>query len=360
MADLFDILGGALDIAGELGRGRRERDPYLDEPPLPPGIPALPSDPRAIARGIDAIRAHDPAFDEAAFLVHARTVWNRVTSTGVGAGLPQLRDVAVSAVSVGPEIETITVRFGTAAGEQDWVFQRSATVTTDRDPATTANHCPSCGAPLQLDPTGACPYCHTTVIAAPGWALTTRNLLRPMTARDAAVLAMVAQAASPDPYASPAAAPPPPPAASDGVDLAALGTDAYSILACARELVYAVAQARSQRRPALVAGRVGGELAASLEAEVADTTARHRHHILAFLEVTDAVITATSHGDDGDTVTVRMHLNGQEYELADGTMALVEGTQTTHSWTEDWVLLRSNPGASWIAISSTRIDGVAA
>src|ERR1700756_172028 len=36
MADLFDILGGALDIALDMQRGRRERDPYLDEPPLPP------------------------------------------------------------------------------------------------------------------------------------------------------------------------------------------------------------------------------------------------------------------------------------------------------------------------------------
>ena len=357
MADLFDILGGALDIQ----RGRRDRDPYLDEPPLPPGIPALPPDPRAIARGLDAIRAHDPAFDEAAFLVHARAVWSKVTSTGATAALPALRDVAISAVSVGPQIETITVRFGTAAGESDWVFQRSATATTDPDPATKANHCPNCGAPLQLDPTGACPYCHTTVIAAPGWALTTRNQLRPMTARDAAALAMVAQAGNQDPDALPAAPPPPPPAASDGVDLAALGTDAYSILACARELVYAVAQARSKRRPDLVVGRVGGNLAAALSAEAADMTGRHRHHVLAFLEVTDAVITAAERTADGDQVTVRMRLNGEEYELADGTMALVEGTQTMHTWTEDWGLQRAGATSAWIAISSARVtDGAAA
>jgi len=356
MADLFDILGGALDIALDTQRGRRGRDAYADEPPLPPGIPALPPDPRAIARGLDAIRGHDPAFDEAAFLNHTRAVWNKVTSTGVGAGLPVLRDVAISAVSMGPEIETITVRFGTAAGEQDWVFQRSSTAVTDPDPATTANHCPNCGAPLQLDPTGACPYCHTTVIAAPGWALTTQNLLRPMTARDAAALAMVAQASTRDASATPSAPPPPPPAASSGVDLGALSTDAYSILACARELVYAVAQARSQRRPELVTGRVGDDLAAALAAEAADTAARHRHHVLAFLEVTDAVITAV----DGDRVTMRMHLTGQEYELADGSMTLVEGTQTMRVWTEDWVLRRADASAAWVAISSARVDDGAA
>ncbi|HVS40785.1 MAG TPA: zinc ribbon domain-containing protein [Candidatus Dormibacteraeota bacterium] len=355
MADLFDILGGALDIALDMQRGRRERDPYLDEPPLPPGIPALPPDPRAIARGLDAIRAHDPAFDEAAFLAHAHAVWNKVTTTGAGAGLPALRDEAISAVSVGPEIETITVRFGTAAGEQDWVFRRAATAVTDRDPATTANHCPNCGAPLQLDPKGACPYCHTSVLAALGWALTTQNLLRPMTARDAAVLAMVAQATTP---AAPSAPPPPPPAASTGVDLAALGVDAYSLLATARDLVYAVAQARSQRRPDMVASRVDGDLAAALAAEAADMTARHRHHILAFLEVTDAVITATDHAADGDRVTVRMRMNGQEYGLADGGMALVDGTQTQRTWSEDWVLRRAAAGADWVAISTVRVaDG---
>jgi len=350
MADLFDILSGALDIAGELQSGRRRRDADAEPPPLPPGIPALPPDPRAIAAGLDAIRAHDPAFDEASFLAHTRAVWNKVTSTGPGFGLPVLRDVAISAVRVGPEMETITVRFGTAAGEEDWVFQRSATSVTDPDPATTANHCPNCGAPLQLDPTGACPYCHTSVLAAPGWALTARNMLRPMTERDAAVIAMVAAAAAP---ATPQAPPPPPPAASSGVDLGALGADAYSILACAREIVYAVAQARSQRRPEMVASRVAGDLAAALDAEAADTTARHRHHVLAFLEVTDAVITAV----DGDRVTVRMHLTGQEYELADGSMALVEGTQTTRSWTEDWVLRRADASAAWVAIASARVVG---
>ena len=353
MADLFDILSGALDLGGELARARREATlPEL--PPLPPGIPALPPDPRAIAAGFDAIRAHDPGFDEAAFLAHARAVWARVTATAGGIGTP-LRDVAISAVRVGPEIETVTVRFGTAGGESDWVFQRSAAATTDPDPATTANHCPNCGAPLQLDPTGECPYCHSSVLAAPGWALTARTMLRPVTERDVRVLAMVAAASA----AASASSPAPPPAARDGVDLAALGVDAYSLLAVARETVYAVAQARSQRRPALVAGRVGGALATALDTEAADTAARHRHHVLAFLEVTDAVITAASHAGDGVRVTVRMRLTGQEYELSDGTMDIADGTPTMRSWTEDWVLQqRGGATADWVAISSVRVaDG---
>ena len=40
-----------------------------------------------------------------------------------------------------------------------------------------------------------------------------------------------------------------------------------------------------------------------------------------------------------------MHITGQEYELADGSMALVEGTQTMRTWSEDWVLRRADATA---------------
>ncbi|HEV7465962.1 MAG TPA: hypothetical protein VGP96_06660, partial [Candidatus Dormibacteraeota bacterium] len=263
-----------------------------------------------------------------------------------------LRDAAIAAVRAGPSLEAITVRFGTAAGEEDWVFQRSATATTPTDPVAAAGHCPSCGAPLQLDSAGGCPYCHATVLATPGWTLATRNQLRPMTGRDAVALALVAASLAP---ATPAAAPPPP-AAAEGVDLGPMGVDAYSLLASARATVYAVGQARSQRRPALAADRVTGELAAVLHDEAAATAARHRHHVLAFLEVGDAMVTAATHAPEGDRVTVRLRLSGEEYELADATMELAEGTQTVHRWSEDWVFVRTAAAGPWLAASSVRVD----
>ncbi|HEY0409649.1 MAG TPA: hypothetical protein VGE42_05220, partial [Candidatus Dormibacteraeota bacterium] len=340
------IFGGALNL--EPG-GRWRSDP--EPPPLPPGIPALPPDPRAIAAGVAAIRAHDPGFDEAAMVAGARAVWHRATGAPAAAGAP-LRDAAIAAVRAGPSLEAITVRFGTAAGEEDWVFQRSATATTPPDPVAAGGHCPGCGAPLQLDSGGGCPYCHATVLATPGWTLATRNQLRPMTARDAEALALVAASLAPPP---PAAAPPPP-AAVEGVDLGPMRVDAYSLLASARATVYAVAQARSQRRPALVADRVTGELAAALHDEAAATAARHRHHVLAFLEVSDAVVTAATHAPDGDRVTVRLRVSGEEYELADATLQLAEGTQTVHGWSEDWVFVRTAAAGPWLAASSARVD----
>lgn len=358
MSDLFgDLAGGLLDIA--LDRSDRRFQPP-EPPPLPPGIPALPPDPRAIAQGLAAIRAHDPNFDEAMFLTETRALWHRETGATAGPAGPGdgLRDVCISAAKVGPQLETITVRFGTAAGESDWVFQRASGAVTPTGQAGEADHCPNCGAPIELTPTGECRYCHRSLLDAPGWSLVTRNLLRPMTERDAAVLAMVASSMTPDTDPTLIAPPPPPPAAGEGVDTAALGIDAYSLLATARETVYAVAQARSRRTPGAVSAQVGGELAAALSAEAASTAAAHHHHILAFLEVTDAVITAASRGADGDRVTVRMHVSGEEYEIADAGMQLVDGTQTMRTWTEDWGFLRAPGAGDWIAVSSVRVaDG---
>jgi predicted lipid-binding transport protein (Tim44 family) len=157
------------------------------------------------------------------------------------------------------------------------------------------------------------------------------------------------------PAAPPAAPVAPPAAAADGVDVGALGVDAYSLLATARETVYAVAQARSQRRPELVADRVTGELGDALRTEAARMTAQHRHHVLAFLEVSGAVIVAAGHDDGGDRITVRMQLSGEEYELADGGLDVVDGTQTMRTWTEDWVFVRTAASDPWRATSSARV-----
>jgi hypothetical protein len=73
MSELFDLVGGLLDASRDLGLGGRRS--ALEPPPLPPGIPALPPDPNAIARGLGAIRAHDPGFDEAAMVAGPRAVW---------------------------------------------------------------------------------------------------------------------------------------------------------------------------------------------------------------------------------------------------------------------------------------------
>jgi predicted lipid-binding transport protein (Tim44 family) len=46
---------------------------------------------------------------------------------------------------------------------EDWTFQRSSAAQTPKGGGTLANHCPNCGAPLQLDLTGVCSYCKALV-----------------------------------------------------------------------------------------------------------------------------------------------------------------------------------------------------
>jgi hypothetical protein len=392
-----ELVSDLLRLLDDLS-GARRRDPAadsgLDAPP--PGIPALPPDPRLVSRGVAGIRAHDPTFDEGAVVDQARSLWTLMgreqaeqrtdllrgaISDDLLAWLPAteglvLRDAAVSAVEAGGDLDAVTVRLlvertqglvlaaldhlvgGHEAPiwEEDWVFQRSAGATTPVGSAE-AGRCPTCGAPLRRDAAGSCAYCHATVLAAPGWVLTGRHRLRPMTPQDAAALAAGAQAGRADP--STAAPPPPPAALADGVDLGALGgggerVDPYSLLATVRETVYAVAAARSQRRPELAAGRVTAALAGRVREEAGTEAARRRHHVLAFLEVGDAVVTSATQGPEGDRVTVRLHLTGEEYELADATLEVVEGSPTMRSWSEEWVFERSGPSAPWLAGGSSR------
>jgi hypothetical protein len=46
---------------------------------------------------------------------------------------------------------------------EDWTFQRAAGAKTPEAGGTLADHCPNCGAPLQLDFTGVCHYCKALV-----------------------------------------------------------------------------------------------------------------------------------------------------------------------------------------------------
>ncbi|MEA2670841.1 MAG: hypothetical protein QOG45_1061 [Chloroflexota bacterium] len=50
--------------------------------------------------------------------------------------------------------------------------------------------------------------------------------------------------------------------------------------------------------------------------------------------MSDAVVTAATHAPESDRVTVRLRLSGEEYDLADATLELAEGTQTVHGWWE--------------------------
>ena len=94
-----------------------------------------------------------------------------------------LASVGVIAVHTDQNYDTITVRILSVSSDydvddrgkvvrgskdpqqwaEDWTFQRAAAARTPQAGGTMTDHCPNCGAPLELDFTGVCKYCKALV-----------------------------------------------------------------------------------------------------------------------------------------------------------------------------------------------------
>ena len=176
--------------------------------------------------GVAAIHAHDPAFDENAFLAQAQRLFFAVLeawttlkpalSQGVMASLiweqqkAQIADYRqrgwrnaldqltfTSAVVAGAlsdsGFDTVTVRINASSADydldargrvirgdtqprewtEDWIFQRPSSLRTSPPGTITAMLCPSCGASVNVDITSICPFCDAAVISGKfGWLLT--------------------------------------------------------------------------------------------------------------------------------------------------------------------------------------------
>ncbi|MEA2645746.1 MAG: hypothetical protein QOE92_829 [Chloroflexota bacterium] len=142
------------------------------------------------------ITAHDPGFDETRFLsraewayhlvqqaiqtgqpamsrqVMADTMWLQHRDAilaaqrgGAAVPVPLNATAAIAAAHTDPSYDTIVVRFTPQGGgeAQDWSFQRSAGAVTVVGAGAMADKCPNCGAPLNLNESGACSYCQAAV-----------------------------------------------------------------------------------------------------------------------------------------------------------------------------------------------------
>ena len=221
------IIVGIIVMLG-VGAARRRSQPL--EPPMDDegltGLPAWPAPPGTtepaadrVGEGLAAIRAHDPAFDQAGFLAGAerafflvQQAWTerkpelsrQVMADGVWAqhkaqiegyladGKRNVLDdlsvgsATITAATSDQSYDTVTVRFLAACADydvdvasgrvvrgdrqvrqwrEDWVFQRSAEATTRGDGGTLQRRCPNCGAPLETDLSGVCPYCRVAVMS---------------------------------------------------------------------------------------------------------------------------------------------------------------------------------------------------
>jgi predicted lipid-binding transport protein (Tim44 family) len=180
-----------------------------------------------VASGLDGIRAHDPDFDDSAFLADVersffvvQQAWTerkpelsrRVMADGIWQQhklqidqyTAQHRRNLLDNLAVGnativaahtdQTYDTVTVRIHAASADydvddqsgkvvrgnrdvsewtEDWVYQRSSDATTKKGAGTLNQHCPNCGAPLDLDLTGVCSYCKAPVMSGRyDWVLT--------------------------------------------------------------------------------------------------------------------------------------------------------------------------------------------
>ena len=181
----------------------------------------------SVSAGLDAIKGHDPAFDQAAFLADVersffvvQQAWSerkpelsrRVMADGlwqqhkvqIDQYTAQHRRNLLDNLSVGSatvvaahtdqSYDTLTVRILAACADydvddqsgkvvrgnrdvnqwtEDWVYQRSSDAVTKPGAGTLSAHCPNCGAPLDLDLAGVCSYCKAPIMSGKyDWVLT--------------------------------------------------------------------------------------------------------------------------------------------------------------------------------------------
>lgn len=367
-------------------------------------VGAMP-DPPAVTAGLAAIRARDPGFDEAAFIAGAEQAFSVVQRSWTevdpsrsravmadGLWLAQVDAIAqrrgsrppprrlavgraaIVAASTDAALDTVTVRLhGSVLGgllgaqglagaavaalagapppprdwTEDWVFIRRAGTLTRPGAGLVAQRCPNCGAPAQLDRNGVCPYCHVPVMSGDyDWVLSRIDEVHRPTVEDLQLLTLAQQIARP-----PAPEWAPPPASADGVDLAAIaGHDpafnAYELLATVRQTVFGVDRARTEGRPELSRDLLSPQLWELQRSIIAGEVFAHRHHILAFLEITGAQIVAASSAGRSDRVVVELQLQGQQGDVAEG-QPLVPDAAAARTWTERWTFGRM-PGQPWL------------
>jgi predicted lipid-binding transport protein (Tim44 family) len=176
------------------------------------GVRTAAFDPQAVAQGLGAIKAHDPNFDEHAFMDRAETVFFKVQQAWAARNQDLARDVMSAALYERHKMQTdqlianhqidvlenivigharivdaaaatpydsIVVSFDAAMADytiderskkvvdgdanqrqftERWSFIRRADAKTAAGQTQLASSCPSCGAPLSLE-NGKCAYC---------------------------------------------------------------------------------------------------------------------------------------------------------------------------------------------------------
>ena len=268
---------------------------------------------------------------------------------------PVIDDVTVLLASDGAEWDAVTVRVTAVMVDAD-VDASGAVVRGDTEPRLLAGdlvlrrrvpgsgnsveQCPRCGAPLRASVTGVCDYCRAAIAGGGGdWILEAPPRLATVAPGAPAVHAEAAGAAQTSPL--------------DPLRARDPSLNEAEILARARECFYTVEKAQGQGHLDGAQSCITEGLRTRLQAALDAQRQQHRHRVLAFIDIAAAHVAGATGNDDGERITVRIEVTGEDCVVDDATGA-AEGTTAQRRWTEDWTLLRGPAtGGTWLVDAVT-------
>ena len=120
--------------------------------------------------------------------------------------------------------------------------------------------------------------------------------------------------------------------------------DAEAFRAIARETFSKVREARKLQDPQESAELLSPEMQRQMQDAIAGDVASHRHHLLPFLWIKDAVIAGAEVVNGQEKIDVRFSVSAAEEDIDDSTGEIAGGDSAEHAWDEVWRFTRT-PGA---------------
>lgn len=131
-----------------------------------------------------------------------------------------------------------------------------------------------------------------------------------------------------------------------GVDMSAIKQvdpefDDEAFRAIARETFYKVREARATQNPRESADVLSPQLQRELQDAVTGDVTSHRHHLLPFLSVNDAVITDAEVAGGQEQIRIRFSISAAEQDLDNRSGQVLAGDSAEHAWEELWQFTRT-------------------
>ena len=120
--------------------------------------------------------------------------------------------------------------------------------------------------------------------------------------------------------------------------------DAEAFRAIARETFYKVREARNSQNPHEAAELLSQEMQRQIQDAIDGDVASHRHHLLPFLWIKDAVIASAEVVNGRKEINMRFSISAAEEDVDDRTGQVAGGDTVEHAWDEVWRFTRM-PGA---------------